>query len=116
LAAVSAFTFDSLGPVSRNLLDACDDGALNLYDANGSPLLGNPWHHAVGRAGGLATLNLLQGHSSSRRPPVFWPKDFSGCTIPADYQVSNAITFLRSSMISTSNLQDNHGHSVSRVP
>lgn len=68
LAAVSAFTFDSLGPVSRNLLDACDDGALNLYDANGSPLLGNPSHHAaadvlavhpsgrvalaVGRAGG----------------------------------------------------------------
>ena len=55
--------------VSRNLLDACDDGALNLYDANGSPLLGNPSHHAtadvlavhpsgrvalaVGRAGGL---------------------------------------------------------------
>jgi len=46
-----------------------DDGALNLYDANGSPLLGNPSHHvatdvlavhpsgrvalAVGRAGGL---------------------------------------------------------------
>jgi len=33
--------------VSRNLLDAFDDGALNLYDANGSPLLGNPSHHVA---------------------------------------------------------------------
>jgi len=39
--------FNSLGPVSRNLLDACDDGAFNLYDVNGLPLLGNPSHHAA---------------------------------------------------------------------
>uniref|UniRef100_A0A0D9Y1G8 Uncharacterized protein n=1 Tax=Leersia perrieri TaxID=77586 RepID=A0A0D9Y1G8_9ORYZ len=87
-AAVSAVAFHSLGPVPRNLLAASDDGLLHLYDADGGgggfPLLASlrvfPRHHepadgiavhhsgrvalAVGRAGGLAMVNLVRGRRS----------------------------------------------------
>ncbi|EES16386.1 hypothetical protein BDA96_08G190000 [Sorghum bicolor] len=82
-AAVSALAFYSRGPVPRNLLAACDDGALLLYDADGFALLATlrafPRHEAVeglavhpsgrvalavGRAGALAMLNLVRGRRS----------------------------------------------------
>ncbi|CAN6335071.1 unnamed protein product [Urochloa humidicola] len=82
-AAVSALAFYSRGPVPRNLLAACDDGALHLYDADGFALLATlrafPRHEAaeglavhpsgrvalaVGRAGALAMVNLVRGRRS----------------------------------------------------
>ncbi|XP_047050327.1 p21-activated protein kinase-interacting protein 1-like [Lolium rigidum] len=83
-AAVSALAFHSIGPVPRNLLAASDDGLLHLYDADGFALLSSlrvfprgreaadavavhPSGRvalAVGRAGGLAMLNLLRGRRS----------------------------------------------------
>ncbi|KAJ1266419.1 hypothetical protein BS78_08G149600 [Paspalum vaginatum] len=82
-AAVSALAFYSRGPVPRNLLAACDDGSLHLYDADGFTLLSTlrafPRHEAaealavhasgrvalaVGRAGALAMLNLVRGRRS----------------------------------------------------
>ena len=84
-AAVSALAFHSVGPgVPRNLLAASDDGLLHLYDADGFALLSSlrvfprgreaadaiavhPSGRvalAVGRAGGLAMLNLLRGRRS----------------------------------------------------
>jgi protein MAK11 len=69
--------------VPRNLLAACDDGSLLLYDADGFALLATlrafPRHEAVeglavhpsgrvalavGRAGALAMLNLVRGRRS----------------------------------------------------
>ncbi|CAD6255416.1 unnamed protein product [Miscanthus lutarioriparius] len=82
-ATVSVLAFYSRGPVPRNLLAACDDGALLLYDADGFALLATlrafPRHEAVeglavhpsgsvalavGRAGALAMLNLVRGRRS----------------------------------------------------
>lgn len=82
-AAVSALAFYSRGPVPRNLLAACDDGSLHIYDADGFALLSTlrafPRHEAaealavhpsgrvalaVGRAGALAMLNLVRGRRS----------------------------------------------------
>ena len=82
-AAVSALAFYSRGPVPRNLLAACDDGALHLYDADGFALLATlrafPRHEAaedlavhpsgrvalvVGRSGALAMVNLVRGRRS----------------------------------------------------
>ncbi|KAK3140248.1 hypothetical protein QOZ80_5AG0398100 [Eleusine coracana subsp. coracana] len=82
-AAVSALAFYSRGPVPRNLLAACDDGSLLLYDADGFALLASlrafPRREAaeglavhpsgrvalaVGRAGALAMVNLVRGRRS----------------------------------------------------
>lgn len=82
-AAVSALAFYSRGPVPRNLLAACDDGSLHIYDADGFALLSTlrafPRHEAaealavhpsgrvalaVGRAGAFAMLNLVRGRRS----------------------------------------------------
>ncbi|WVZ91283.1 hypothetical protein U9M48_037474 [Paspalum notatum var. saurae] len=83
-AAVSALAFHSLGPVPRNLLAACDDGAVHIYDADGFALLATVRAFprrgeaadalavhasgrvalAAGRAGALAMLNLVRGRRS----------------------------------------------------